>query len=73
MSMIGIVRSGWGSTRSGTLVTANFGLALPVVLIKDLDLVLQEDQHRWLTNPGKFILEPIQEALVKLPVGITIR
>ena len=43
------------------LVMANFGLVLPVVLIKDLDVVQQEDQHRQLTNPGKFILEPIRE------------
>src|SRR6266545_1754431 len=50
---------------------ANFGLALPVALIEDLDLVLQEDQHRQLTNPGKFVLELIQEAFVKLPIKRT--
>ena len=51
---------------------ANFGLVLPVALIEDLDLVLQEDQHRWLTNPGKFILEPIREAFVELPIQHTV-
>ena len=51
---------------------ANFGLALPVALIEDLDLVLQEDQHRQLTNPSKFVLEPIQEAFVKLLIKRTV-
>ncbi len=54
------------------LVVANFRLMLPVVLIEDLDLVLQEDQRRWLTNPGKFVLEPIQEAFVKLLIKCTV-
>src|SRR6266511_1667226 len=69
---LGVVRSGRGSTRSGALVMANFGLVLPVALIKDLDLVLQEDQCRWLTNPGEFVLELIWEALVKLPIKRTV-
>ncbi len=43
-----------------------------MALIEDLDLVLQEDQHRWLTNPGKFILEPIWEAFVKLLIKCVI-
>ena len=51
---------------------ANFGLVLPVALIEDLDLVLQEDQYRWLTNPGKFILEPIWEAFVELLIQHTV-
>ncbi len=54
------------------LEVANFGLALPLALIKDLDLVLQEDQHRWHINPGKFVLEPIWEAFVKLPIKCTV-
>ena len=43
-----------------------------MVLIEDLDLVLQEDQRRQLTNPGKFILEPIQEAFVELLIQRTV-
>ncbi len=43
-----------------------------MALIKDLDLVLQEDQHRQLTNPGKFILEPIWEAFVELLIQHTV-
>src|SRR6266511_2688437 len=69
---LGVVRSGRGSAHSGALVAANFGLVLPVALIEDLDLVLQEDQYRWLTNPGKFVLELIQEAFVKLPIKCTV-
>ncbi len=37
---------------------ANFRLVLPVALIEDLDLVLQEDQRRWLTNPGGLYTAP---------------
>lgn len=47
---------------------ANFSLAFPVSLVKDLDLVLEWNQRFWLTNPGEFVLEPIQEAFVELLV-----
>ena len=43
-----------------------------MVLIEDLDLVLQEDQRRQLTNPGKFILEPIWKAFVELLIQCTV-
>ena len=47
---------------------ANFSLAFPVSLVKDLYLGLEGNQCVRLPNPSELVLESIQEPFIELPV-----